>query len=112
MAADWRGTQQRFYRSMPWRRVQRMCMRRIVDTPYGPCPPLMCERCFERGELRPAVLVHHKTHVTASNVDDPNVTLNPDNLMRVCRECHDALHGGQEPPRAMFGPDGSVVGER
>lgn len=109
---EWRDRQQRFYRSMAWRRVQRMCMERIIETPYGICAPLMCERCHERGVVRPADLVHHKTHVSPSNVDDPSVTLNPDNLMRVCRECHDALHGRGEPPRATFDAHGNVVGER
>ncbi|WP_028988458.1 HNH endonuclease [Thermicanus aegyptius] len=50
----------------------------------------ICERC---GGL--AVIVHHKNPITPENIDDPYVTLNWDNLMALCHECHNCIHGSQ-----------------
>lgn len=48
----------------------------------------ICERC---GRL--ATIAHHKIHLNPSNINDPNITLNWDNLMAVCLDCHNSLHG-------------------
>ena len=37
-------------------------------------------------------IVHHKTPITEDNIDNPSITLNKNNLMYVCRNCHEALH--------------------
>ena len=37
-------------------------------------------------------IVHHKIPVTEENIDNPAITLNKNNLMYVCRNCHEALH--------------------
>ena len=52
----------------------------------------LCERCLNKGIYRPGVIVHHKTFLTPDNINDPGISLNPDNLMLVCRDCHAALH--------------------
>jgi len=52
----------------------------------------LCQICFSRGLIEPAVHVHHKTHITPENVDDPNVTLNENNLMALCESCHQEQH--------------------
>lgn len=36
--------------------------------------------------------VHHIQPVTESNVMDPNITLNPDNLVLLCNDCHNRRH--------------------
>ena len=36
--------------------------------------------------------VHHIQQVTESNVMDPNITLNPDNLVLLCNDCHNRRH--------------------
>lgn len=36
--------------------------------------------------------VHHIIPVTESNVHDPEITLNPDNLVLLCNECHNKRH--------------------
>lgn len=48
----------------------------------------ICERC---GEV--AYIVHHKKHITPTNINDPNITLNWDNLQALCLECHNVIHG-------------------
>ena len=36
--------------------------------------------------------VHHVIPVTELNVYDPTVTLNPNNLVLLCNECHNEIH--------------------
>lgn len=85
-------------------------MRSIVDTDRGLCPPGMCERCFSRGVLKPAEIVHHVIHLTPSNITDPNVSLAFSNLMRVCRDCHAELHNPYcFEQRVAFDENGRVV---
>lgn len=102
-----------FYKSAAWQRTQRAYMDMPVNTDAGIVPPRMCERCFSLGRLTPAKVVHHKVHITPANVSDPSVTLNPDNLMRVCQDCHAILHSGGDGtglPVVSFDVDGHPVG--
>ena len=100
-----------FYSSKAWRSVQASYMRQPVQTRRGTCPPLMCERCFElTARLVPAEIVHHIHPLSPENIDDPDVTLSTDNLMRVCRDCHAQLHSSSDfVPRVAFDEQGRVV---
>lgn len=100
----------RFYHSKAWRSTQASYMAAPIEVPgVGTCPPFMCERCFERGRLVPAEIVHHVEWLSPDNIDDPEVALSWGNLMRVCRDCHAALHGVGPEPRVRFGDDGEVL---
>lgn len=51
----------------------------------------VCAKCggvFDISELRP----HHKVELTLDNIDDVNVTLNPENIEVLCHDCHNAAH--------------------
>lgn len=51
----------------------------------------VCAKCggvFDISELRP----HHKVELTLDNIDDVNITLNPDNIEVLCHDCHNAAH--------------------
>ena len=52
----------------------------------------LCEVCRAKGLIVPGEIVHHVIHITPKNINDPNVTLNPDNLQLVCRDCHAEIH--------------------
>lgn len=86
-------------------------MREPVASPDGrTCPPGMCERCFERGRVVPAEIVHHRVHLTPMNIGDPEVTLSFSNLMRVCRDCHAEIHYPDDyTPRVAFDAAGRVI---
>lgn len=105
----------RFYKSKAWERARELAMSREVTLPDGRiCPPFMCERCFGLGKLTPAKIVHHKTHLSEENIGDPLVTLGLDNLMRVCKDCHDEIHYADinksaYTPRVAFDEDGRVI---
>lgn len=104
-----------FYHSGAWKRVRKAYMALPLQSPYGVVPPGMCERCFARGVLRPADTIHHITHLSPANINNPKYTLSYSNLMRVCRDCHAELHSGTSnlpPSRTFFGPNGEVLEKR
>ena len=72
-----------FYHSQAWKN----CQAQYVKQAKG-----LCERCREKGLIVPGVIVHHKVHLTPDNILDPDVTLNADNLMLLCRDCHAEIH--------------------
>lgn len=72
-------------------------------------PPRMCERCYSMGVIRAAKLVHHKVWLTPANIDDKKIALGYDNFMRVCQDCHAALHHPGSESRVTFDEDGNVV---
>lgn len=47
---------------------------------------------MKKGIYKPGDTVHHKIHLTPDNINDPEITLNYDNLMLLCRDCHAAIH--------------------
>lgn len=110
--ATWRNTPfaKPFYKSRAWQKVRKV----VMDRSHG-----LCERCMERGELKPADVVHHTTPLTPENMDDPQVSLNPDRLMALCHDCHTEVHqelgigamngAKKEEPRVGFDSEGNVV---
>ena len=78
--ADFRKT---FYAS--WRWVK--CRRAYMASKGG-----LCERCLAHGLIVPGAEVHHKIRLTAENVNDPEVSLNFDNLELLCEKCHADEH--------------------
>ena len=42
--------------------------------------------------------VHHIIYLTPENVTDPEISLNQDNLLLLCNECHNKKHGRFEGP--------------
>lgn len=65
----------------------------------------ICERC---GGV--AIIAHHKNPITPENIDDPYIALNWDNLMALCRECHNAIHGGQTTVDGLtFDANGNLI---
>lgn len=52
----------------------------------------LCEKCYSKGRIVPGEIVHHKIHLNASNINDPSVTLNWNNLVLLCRDCHGNEH--------------------
>lgn len=68
----------RFYNSTAWRNTQKA---------YMQSKNYVCERCGGVAEI-----VHHKKYISPSNINDPNITLNWDNLEALCRRCHQHEH--------------------
>lgn len=53
---------------------------------------MLCQDCLKKGLYTPAEEVHHIVELTPSNINDPNIALNPDNLISLCRSCHAKRH--------------------
>lgn len=90
-----------FYSSKTWQDCRN---RYIKDKHY------FCENCMRRGIYTPAVYVHHIIELDPVNISNPEITLNPDNLEAVCRECHADYHDKRKRGRRYrVGPNGEVI---
>lgn len=92
MAAPWAD---KFYASKAWRNLRKW----YIHTIHG-----LCEMCGE-----PGLILHHKTRLTPENIDDENITLNPDNLQYVCLDCHNKTHAPKKIRRYTICEDGSIA---
>ena len=56
------------------------------------------------------VIVHHIEPLTEENYMDESISLNPDNLMALCRDCHAEMHKSyQKGRRFVIGMNGEVL---
>lgn len=67
----------------------------------------LCEDCLDKGILATGEIVHHIIPLTPENINDPNITMNFDNLKLVCRKCHAEEHT-QRNRRFVIDDDGRV----
>lgn len=58
--------------------------------------------------IRPCEIVHHIVHIDEETELDPRISLNPENLICVCRQCHGDLHNTAKSDDVVFMRDGSV----
>lgn len=77
MAKEWAKA---FYRGRAWRILRQEVLRRDLFT---------CEFCGGR-----ATEVHHEIELTAENIQDPVISLNPSLLHSLCHDCHTGLTRG------------------
>ena len=91
-----------FYKSTTWQKTRELCIHRAGG---------LCERCLKEGLITPAVVVHHIKPITPENINDPNITLNQDNLMALCVDCHAKIHHPNQ-RRYKIDKDGRVCGLR
>ena len=76
-----------FYKSKQWQRVRDYVMKR---------DQWLCQDCLKKGKYVPAEEVHHIVPLKPENITDPSITLDENNLVALCRECHKARHGARE----------------
>lgn len=67
-----------FYHSAAWHKARELVLMR---------DRYMCVRC-----KRPAEEVHHIIRLSPENITDINITLNPQNLISLCGDCHRDEH--------------------
>ena len=72
-----------FYKSAAWKRVREDYVNRRKAVDGG-----LCELCQEA----PGTEVHHKIFLRPENIDDENITLNPENFALLCYDCHQREH--------------------
>ena len=76
-------TYSEFYGSAEWKAIRDSYLRSKGG---------LCERCYKRGQVVPAQIVHHKKHLDANTVNDPELALNMENLEALCWSCHEQEH--------------------
>lgn len=69
----------------------------------------ICERCGHA-----ASICHHKTYITATTIDNPDITLNWDNLECLCQDCHNLEHhqSGNTRNGTTFDENGNLINLR
>ena len=72
-----------FYTGNEWKEVRALLM---LDR------SMMCECCGKLIHYKYQAIGHHKIELTMANVNNPEISLNLDNLMLVCNKCHNILH--------------------
>lgn len=90
-----------FYNSSAWKKARQVCLSKN----HGICQ--ICKKAFPSKDL----IVHHRVHLTPDNINDVNITLNQDNLMCICHDCHNTIHGKTDDLNKtfVFDDDGNIV---
>lgn len=89
-----------FYKSAAWKRCRASYLVSVGS---------LCERCLAKGLIVPATQVHHKIKLTPDNLNDPAITLNWDNLMALCSDCHHEIHAKVHERRYRIDEEGHVT---
>ena len=90
---------EKFYSSKAWKNTR---------AAYAKSKRNLCELCLDKGLYKPCEIVHHKVELTPQNIDNPDVTLNWNNLQCLCREHHAEVHDRQQ-RRYRIDETGKVV---
>ena len=53
---------------------------------------IICGHCNKAIVSKYDCIGHHITHLTKENVNDYNISLNPDNVILVHHKCHNQIH--------------------
>lgn len=96
-----------FYKSPEWRTARELALMR---------DKYLCQDCKDK----PAEVVHHIIHLSEDNVDNPEISLNQNNLISICSNCHSIRHKGEhargrlshmddEPYNYIFDANGMIV---
>ena len=91
------GAFAKFYKSTKWQKISRLYMQSRF---------YICERCGA-----PATICHHRTHLNAKNLTEPDIALGFENLEALCMSCHIAEHCGLEPENReyIFDNSGNIL---
>lgn len=96
-----------FYKTAKWLKCRQSYIDSRIMQDGG-----LCEECHDR----PGYIVHHKIRLTESNIQNPEVSLNHENLEYVCKECHDEFEGHglnkAVKPLCMFDSTGQPISLR
>lgn len=77
-----------FYKSKEWENLLQLLKMERVDSNGN----LICEYCGQPIVKKYDCIGHHKIELTESNVNDVDVSLNPDNIILIHFKCHNKIH--------------------
>lgn len=88
-----------FYKSKEWTDLlQVLKLERLIDD------ELICEHCHKPITKAYDCIGHHRIELTEANVNDMNISLNPNNIELIHFKCHNKIHErfGYERPRKVY----------
>lgn len=77
-----------FYKSKEWENLLKILKLERIDSNEN----LICEYCGQPMVKPYDIVGHHKKELTEINVNDLNISLNPDNIMLIHFKCHNKIH--------------------
>ena len=107
------GARKQFYNSKLWKDVKQSIWLK-QNLLCGICnKPVYVDGLSEwlPKDKRRTGIVHHKVWLDNQNINDDNITINEDNLIGVCKECHENIHHANMACRKdiMFDDEGNVI---
>lgn len=78
-----------FYRSREWEKLLAILKLERINKADS---ILYCEHCGKPLVHKYDIIGHHKTELTEANVNDVNISLNPDNIALIHFRCHNEIH--------------------
>lgn len=78
-----------FYKSKEWEKLIAILKLERINKEDG---ILYCEHCQKPLIHKYDIIGHHKTELTEANVNDVNISLNPDNIALIHFSCHNEIH--------------------
>ena len=81
-------TREQFYKSKQWEAFRKV----IIADRSDPDGFVHCCECGKPIIHKYDLIIHHKTELSEANVNDHNISLNPDNVKCICFRCHNKVH--------------------
>lgn len=78
----------KFYKSIEW-----LTCREQIILDRSDKEGIKCEKCGKYITESKFIQLHHIKELTPQNINDVNITLNPDNILVLCQTCHNMIHG-------------------
>lgn len=93
-----------FYNSKEWRDCRKRYIQLMPRYKRG-----LCEDCYDKGIHKLGLELHHKIELTPKNIHDRNITLNHDNLIFLCYECHKKRHIKEDKRNYIIDEYGNIL---
>lgn len=78
----------KFYNSKNWKKTRKAYLESVF---------YICEKC-----QRAANIVHHIIELNEENINDANISLDFENLLCVCQDCHNDIHSNKDDRILIF----------
>lgn len=72
-----------FYGSRRWKNLRQYVRSRDKG---------LCQECLKKGIIKQGDAVHHIIKLNVRNYQNEDISLNPENLITLCADCHAAKH--------------------
>jgi len=107
------GIRKDFYQSKAWKQVRKNVWIKQNLLCFNCGKPVYVDGLSDYlpKEKRRTGIVHHKIWLDNNNIEDDNITLNEDNLIGICLDCHNKIHSVSSSTRkeVKFDEEGNLI---